>query len=66
MFAEIDTFVLSLWIGVSVGSVNAYFRYRDTGSFRAAVVRFGGWLLAFGVTGLIATPAARWLLRHVL
>lgn len=66
MLATANTFVLAILIGVIIGSVNAYFRYWETRSRRASVRTFLAWVLAFTVTGVIATPIARWLLHNVL
>lgn len=65
MPAGTNTFVLSVMIGIIIGGVNAYFRYEQAGRVAAART-FLGWLLAFVITGIIATPVANWLLHNVL
>ncbi len=64
MVAGFDTFALSIMLGLIIGSINAYFRYGEEGR-RAAFRTFVGWLLAFTITGLIATPVADWLLQYI-
>lgn len=60
-----NTFLLSISIGVVVGGITAYFTYGERG-LRSAVRAFVGWLLAFAITGIIATPIAQWILRNAL
>lgn len=62
---EANLFVISVTIGLAFGTVYAYFRYHEDGR-RAAVRTFLGWVLAFAIAGVVATPVAEWLFRHVL
>lgn len=64
MVTRIDTFVLAVAIGFLIGSINAYFRYTEHGRV-AALKTFLGWLIAFTITGLIASPIAAWLIPHL-
>lgn len=65
MLVEANTFLLAVGIGIVIGGVNTIFRYREAGG-RAAVRTFLGWILAFAITGIIATPIAQWILHNVL
>lgn len=61
-----STFALAISLGIVIGSVNAYFTWKD-GHGRSDVVKtLLGWFAAFFVTGLIASYIARMLLIHVL
>lgn len=62
---SVDTFVLALMIGVLIGSIHAYFRYVDSGSPQASFRTLLGWLLAFAITGMIASPIADWILEQI-
>lgn len=62
---EGNIFVMAVIVGLIIGSINGYFHGREAGR-RAGVKRFGGWLIAFVITGIIITPFAHWLLVNVL
>lgn len=60
------TFVLAVSLGIVIGSINAYFKWKD-GYARSDVMKtLLGWFAAFFVTGLIASYIARLILIHVL
>lgn len=61
-----NTFVLAVTLGIVIGSVNAYFKWKD-GYARPDILKtLLGWFVAFFVTGLIASSIARMILIHVL
>lgn len=59
-----DYFVMAVFAGLAVASVNAFFAWRDHGVGRA-LRTFAGWMLAFVAAGIAAPGIAAWLLTYV-
>lgn len=66
MLVGANTFVVCVLIGLFVGAANASIKYYDTRSGWGSIRTFVGWLIAFTITGFIATPIAQWFLHNVL